>query len=55
MNELAFRISATVTPSVQECVLLVTILIALTRLAKPEWKVACWRACQVALEERTES
>jgi hypothetical protein len=41
MNDLASRLSAIVTPNVLERVLHVTILTVMTRLAKPEIKVAC--------------
>jgi hypothetical protein len=41
LNELASHPCAAVTPSVLERVPNVTTLTALTRLAKPEFKVAC--------------
>jgi hypothetical protein len=55
LNELAPRLYATVIPNVLECVLRVIIVFALTRLAKPEWKVASRIINQGAPQERTQS
>jgi hypothetical protein len=55
LRVLASRLIVAVTSNVLERVLIITIVTALTRLVKPEWKVACSRVSQGAHQEKAQS